>query len=276
MRIVTDTASLYSPKEGREKGIIAVPVCVIHGDQAYRDYEEIDVDGFMELLDSGATPGTSQPAIGELIEVFEESKEETLALFIGDGLSGGYANAVGAKNSIDDNEHIRIIDTKTLGGAEHYLVEKAITLREQGMNILEIEKEVLESVNHSYSYVIPADFEFLKRSGRLTPIAAKISTMIKIVPVMTQTEDRKRITLFTVKRSWKKAVQSIGENLKEKGINEAYKIYVCHGGDFKAAENVMAQLKEEFPEVEAEVMSLSAGLLTHGGPGCIVIQAIKK
>ena len=141
MRIVTDTASLYSPKEGREKGIIAVPVCVIHGDQAYRDYEEIDVDGFMELLDSGATPGTSQPAIGELIEVFEESKEETLALFIGDGLSGGYANAVGAKNSIDDNEHIRIIDTKTLGGAEHYLVEKTITLREQGMNILEIEKD---------------------------------------------------------------------------------------------------------------------------------------
>ena len=276
MRIVTDTASLYSPKEGREKEIIAVPVCVIHGDQAYRDYEEIDVDGFMELLDSGATPGTSQAAIGELIEVFEESKEETLALFIGDGLSGGYANAVGAKNSIDDNEHIHIIDTKTLGGAEHYLVEKAITLREQGMNILEIEKEVLESVNHSYSYVIPADFEFLKRSGRLTPIAAKISTMIKIVPVMTQTEDHKRITLFTVKRSWKKAVQSIGENLKEKGINEAYKIYVCHGGDFKAAENVMAQLKEEFPEVEAEVMSLSAGLLTHGGPGCIVIQAIKK
>ena len=276
MRIVTDTASLYSPKEGNKKEIIAVPVCIIHGEQVYRDYEEINVEGFLELLNSGATPGTSQPAIGDLIDIFEESNEETLALFIGDGLSGGYANAVGAKNSIDDNEHIRIIDTKTLAGAEHYLVEKAIALREQGMDIAQIEKEVLESVNHSYSYVIPADFEFLKRSGRLTPIAAKISAMIKIVPVMTLTEDCKKITLFTVKRSWKKAVQSIGENLKEKGINEAYKIYVCHGGDPLAAESVMAQLETGFPQVEMEIMSLSAGLLTHGGPGCIVIQAIKK
>ena len=275
MRIVTDTASLYSPKEGKEKGIVAVPVCVINGEQVYRDYEEIDVDGFLELLNKGFTPGTSQPAIGDLIDVFEDSKEETLALFIGDGLSGGYANAVGAKNSIDENEHIRIIDTKTLAGAEHYLVEKAIMLREKGMTITQIEEEVLESVEHSYSYVIPADFEFLKRSGRLTPIAAKISAMIKIVPVMTLTEDRKKITLFTIKRSWKKAVESIAEQLKE--IMDAnYKIYVCHGGDLNAAESVMSQLKTYFPVIETEVMSLSAGLLTHGGPGCIVIQAIKK
>lgn len=276
MKIVTDTASLYSPAEGRVADISVVPTCVINGNEVYRDYEEINIEKFLAMVDAGAVLTTSQPAIGDLIDVFEDSEEEILALFIGDGLSGGYQNAVGAKNSIEENDNIHVIDTKTLAGAEHYLVQKANRLRKEGMSILEIEQEVLKSVENSYSFVIPADFEFLKRSGRLAPITAKIGTMIKILPVMTLTEDKKKITLFTIKRSWKKATESILEQLKKLGVNEEYMVYVCHGGDLKVAESVMAQVEEQFPSVETRLMSLSSSLLTHGGPGCVLIQAIKK
>ena len=276
MKIVTDTASLYSPEEGSVAEIQVVPACVIHENRVYRDYEDISAEKFLEMIAEGAAPTSSQPAIGDLIDVFENGTEETLALFIGDGLSGGYQNAVGARNSIDDNEHIRIIDTKTLAGAEHYLVQKAIYLREQEMPINLIEQEILKSVETSASFVIPADFEFLKRSGRLTPIAAKISSMIKIVPVMTQTEDKKKITLFTIKRSWKKAVEAILEHLGKLGVNKDYVIYICHGGDLKAAEMVYTQVKEYFTDVDTEVMSLSPTMITHGGPGCVLVQAIKK
>ena len=165
MKIVTDTASLFSPAEGHVAGITVVPACVISGDQVYRDYEDISADKFLEMIAEGAVPTSSQPAIGDLLDVFEESREETLALFIGDGLSGGYQNAVGAKNSIDENSHIRIIDTKTLAGAERYLVQKAIRLKEEGYDLDTIEVEIQRSVETSHSFVIPADFEFLKRSG---------------------------------------------------------------------------------------------------------------
>lgn len=275
MRIITDTASLFSPEEGNEAGISVVPACVINGDEVYRDYEDINAEKFLELVADGAAPTTSQPAIGELMDTFEE-KEDTLALFIGDGLSGGYQNAVGAKNSMDENDHIHIVDTKTLAGAEHYLVQKAICLKEKGLGIEEIKTELLKSVETSASFVIPADFEFLKRSGRLTPIAAKLSSMIKIVPVMTQTEDMKKITLFTIKRSWKKATEAILEQLKKLGVNEEFIIYICHGGDLQAARAVLAQVKESFGTVAAELMSLSPSMMTHGGPGCVVIQAIRK
>ena len=276
MKIVTDTASLFSPAEAKELNIAVVPTCIIHGDKAYRDFEEISSEKFLELVATGAITSSSQPAIGDLIDVFEESREETLALFIGDGLSGGYQSAVGAKNSIDDNEYIRIIDTKTLAGAEHYLVQKAIRLRDEGLSIDEIEAEILKSVETSESFVIPADFEFLKRSGRLTPIAAKIGAMIKIVPVMTQTEDMRRITPFTIKRSWKKATDAILEHLEKKGVNEEYMMHICHAGDVKAAEAVMTQAKEKFPKVDIELMFLSPSMITHGGPGCVTIQVIKK
>ena len=275
MKIITDTASLFSPAKGMEENIMVVPACVINENIIYKDYEELSTEEFLEMIRQGATPTTSQPAIGDLIDIFEGEKEETLALFIGDGLSGGYQNAVGAKKCMDDGSHIRIIDTKTLAGAEHYLVEKAIDLRRKGADIDTIEKEVKKSIETSASFVIPADFEFLKRSGRLTPIAAKISTLIKVVPVMTQTADRKKITLFTMKRSWKKATEVILGHLKKLGVDESYKIFVCHGGNLPNAEQVLSQVKLCFPEVETKLMSLSPTMMTHGGPGCVLIQAIQ-
>lgn len=276
MRIVTDTASLFSPEEGKQVGILVVPTCVIHGNKVYKDYEEIQVENLLDMIADGATPTTSQPAIGDLLDAFEGTTEETLGLFIGDGLSGGYQSAIGAKNSIDENEHIHIMDTKTLAGAEGHLVKKAIDLRTQGLSAEEIKTELRKSIETSVSFVLPADFEFLKRSGRLTPIAAKISSMIKIVPVMTLTEDRKKITLFTIKRSWKKATEAIVDEMKKLGVDEDYVIYVCHGGDVKAAEGVLSQLKESFFNVTTKMMCLSPSMLTHGGPGCVLVQVIKK
>lgn len=93
---------------------------------------------------------------------------------------------------------------------------------------------------------------------------------------MTQTEDMKKITLFTIKRSWKRAVEAILEQLKKIGVNEDYMICVCHGGDEPAAKTVLAQVKESFQNVTTEFLSLSPSMITHGGPGCVLIQAIKK
>ena len=276
MKIISDTASLFSPEEGKPLGVTIVPACVLNDGTVYRDYEDITCEGFLELIEKGAAPTSSQPAIGELMDAFEESAEETLALFIGDGLSGGYQNAVGARNSMENGGHIHILDTKTLAGAERYLVQKAVRLRNEGMDIDAVIHELFKSIESSVSFVIPADFEYLKRSGRLTAIAAKIGSMIKIVPVLTQTEDMKKITPLAVKRSWKKAVEAIVERLKKMGINENYRIYVCHAGDLKAAEAVMKQVKEYFANVELELLGLSPTMMTHGGPGCVVVQAIRK
>ena len=276
MRIISDTSTLYSPEEGLALGVHIVPASIIYRDKAYRDYTDISTEKFLHLIRSCAAPTSSQPAIGELLDVFEESDEETLALFIGDGLSGGYANAMGARNTLDASHHIHIQDTRTLAGAERYLLEKAVRLRDEGLSLEAVQAQLQKSIDSSASFVIPADFDFLKRSGRLTPIAAKISSIIKIVPVMTQTTDMKKITLFTIKRSARKAVESIIEHLKKIGVDISYKLYVCHGGDLPAAEAARDQLLASFPGCDLDLLPLSPAMITHGGPDCVLIQAIKK
>lgn len=276
MKIITDTPTLYSPKEGKELGLIVIPACTIIDDEVYRDFQDISSEEFMEKIREGAVPTTSQPVIGDVLEVFEESTEEMLVLPIGDGLSGTYQNAVGAKQSLDENEHIHILDTKTLGGAQRYLVQKAMKLRNEGISLEGIKEELSKCIETSIAFVIPEDFEFLRRSGRLTPIAAKLATMIKIVPVLTQTEDKKRITLFTIKRSKRKAMMSIMEHLKSLGVDKDWFISVSHAGVLKEAKEAAVKMREYFDNTKVEVFQLPPTLITHGGPGCLVVQAIHR
>ena len=253
-----------------------LPVYINIDGVEYRDYEDIDGETFLKLVEAGGVPSSSQPSIGELMDVFEESNEEVLLISVGDGLSGAYQSAVGAKNSIENSEYIHILDSKSLAAPHRYLVNKAVRLREEGFNIGKIIEELQKSIESSISFVIPSDFDFLKRSGRLTPIAATIGGLIKIVPVMTQTEDRKRIEPFAIKRSSKKAVEAIINHLKTKGINEEYLISICHAGVVEKAASILAQFKEHFQNASFEMMQLSPSLMTHGGPGCVTIQVVKK
>lgn len=276
MKIIADTPTLYSPQDGKELGVTIIPACTIIDGEVYRDFEDISTEEFLTKIAEGAVPTTSQPAIGDILEIFEEGEEEILFLPIGDGLSGTYQNAMGAKNCIEKNGHIHILDTKTLAGIQRYLVEKALELKGRGFSIEKIKEELKQRIETSVSFVIPEDFDFLKRSGRLTPIAAKIATMIKIVPVLTQTEDKKGITLFTVKRTKKKALDSLIEHLKAIGVNEEYFISISHAGVVEEAQAVLLKLKEHFKETAMEVFQLAPALITHGGPGCVLIQAIHK
>lgn len=276
MRIIADTPTLFSASEGKALGITIIPACTIIDGKVYRDFEDISSEEFLKRIEEGAVPTTSQPAIGDILEVYEESKEEVLVLPIGDGLSGTYQNMVGAKNVMDDNRKIHVLDTKTLAGPQRYLAKKAVELANAGEKIETIKQKLKKCIDTSVSFVIPADFNFLKRSGRLTPIAAKLGTLIKIVPVMTQTEDKKKITPFTIKRSKKKAVIAIIEHLKSIGVDKDYLISISHGGAKNEAEQVAELMKIHFPKTEVETFILAPSLVCHGGPGCLVVQTIRK
>lgn len=277
MKIIADSSCLYSPVEEKENDIQVVPVEVILDGKAYKDYVEIQSDELLSKLNAGMIPTTSQPSIGEVVQIYEENQnEEVLMLSIGDGLSGTYQSVSSARNMIEHPEHIHVVDTQTLAGAYHYLVKKAIRLRNEGKMINDIIHELQKSIQHSFSYVIPSDFQFLKRCGRLTPIAAQISGLLKIVPVLTLTEDRKKIEIFSIKRTAKKALSSIIESLKDKGVNENFVISICHAGAFEKAKETMLVLKESFQNACFEIHELSPSLILHGGPGCILVHATMK
>lgn len=276
MRIISDTATLFSPSEGDEHGMTIIPVCVTINNKTYKDYAEISSEEFLKLVADGGTPSSSQPAIGDILDVFESSEEEMLVLTVGDGLSGGYQTTLSARSCVNDCERIHVLNSKTLAGPLRYLAKKAVSLKERGLSIEKIKAELAVGIESSVSFVIPEDFEFLKRSGRLTPITAKVGGVLKLLPVLTQTEDKTRIKPIAIKRTWKTAVDTIIQRLEAVGINHEYLISVCHAGTYQKAVSAVEQIRAAFASSEIEILHLSPALITHGGPGCIVVQAIKK
>ena len=71
IKITTDITSMFKPAEGKAIGIDLVPMTLIAGDKSYREIEEINVDELKVLIEEAVKLTTSQPAVGEVMDLFE-------------------------------------------------------------------------------------------------------------------------------------------------------------------------------------------------------------
>lgn len=276
LKIITDSSTLYTVEEAKQLGFEAVPLNVSIGDLEGRDLQ-VDMKDFYERIKKGEIPRSSQPSIGDVLDVFEIYEDaEILNISMADGLSGTYQSACGAKEMMENSERITVFNTKTLCGPHRYMVERAQKMKEAGSSLKEILAWLEDIAERTESFLIPQDFVFLKRGGRLTPMAAALGSVLKLKPIMTLTEDCKKLDKFAVKRTMKAAVKTIIEHMKEKGVDERYKFYVVHADALEDAKGIVSNLKEVFGNIDIELHDLSPVFVTQGGPQCIAIQYIEK
>ena len=277
IRIISDSSSLYSEKKGQEKNITIASLTVHINGKSYREYEDIETEEFINIINEGHMPTSSQPSIGHVVDIYNQYKEdEIINISMADGLSGTYNSACVARGMAENPERIHVINSETLCGPQKYLVDLAAALVEEGKECKEIVDEINKALKESKSYLIPHDFDYLVRGGRISSIVGKIGSAIKLVPVMTMSDDKKSLVKFTTKRTYKKAVQKIIEQMTEDGINSEHKLYIYHAFNEDGAEEVKKIILSSIPDADIEVGLLGPAFTTQGGPGCISIQHIKK
>lgn len=276
MKIITNTASSFTQEDGSKLGISIIPVTVSLGGRSLRDYIDISSDEYVELLHGDEMPVSSQPSIGDMMEQLEDIDEEAIMITVADGLSGEFNTAMGLVNSLPNKDKIYVINSRSLAGPLRHMAVKAAGLRDQGLPAKEIASQIQACAQSTISYVIPADFNYLRKSGRINNLTSKIGGALHLLPVLTQSEDRRRISLMTVRRTWKAAVGTIISSLKDKGIDERWLISIAYADTKDLAAKVRRQISESFPRVETELLQLSPSLITHGGPGCVVVQTVLK
>lgn len=276
VQIITDSSTLYTMEEAKALGFEATPLCVSIGDFEGRDCH-LDMADFYKRIADGGIPRSSQPPIGEVMDLYEKYADcEIINIAMADGLSGTYQSACGVREMMDNKENIHVFNSTTLCGPHRYMVEKAQKMKEAGHTAGEILSWLEYASTTHESFLIPQDFAFLRRGGRLTPVAAAIGSVLKIKPVMTQTPDGRQLDKFTIKRTMKAAVQAVIKRMHEKGVDNRYIIHVSHANTLSDARKVIDWLKEEFPDVEMQLLDLGAAFVTQGGPQCVAIQYIEK
>lgn len=277
VKIVSDSSTLYSIESGKANNIDIAPLAVTINEITYKEYEDINTERFIEIIKEGHVPISSQPAIGEVIDIYNKyPNDEIINISMADGLSGTYSSACTAKELADNPDKIEVINSKTLCGPHRYLVDVAVKLAQLNNTKDEIVTEINRLIETSQSYLIPNDFEYLVRGGRLSPLVGKIGSVIKLVPVMALSDDRKKLVKFTTKRTFTKAIEKISEALISLGVDSSYNVYVSHSCKEDLADIAKDTIMKCIEGLNVQIKKLGPVFTTQGGPGCIAIQIIKK
>ncbi len=275
VKIFSDTSSLY--KKGENDDITIIPLNVTVNSTTYSEFTDIDSKKFVELIKSGYLPKSSQPAIGNYIDEYDKcSDDEILNITVASGLSGTYSTACTAKEHSVNKDKITVFNSTTLCGPHKYLVQKAVEFSKKGLTAKEIVKKLQKALESEASFLIPSDFEYLKRGGRLSPLAAKITGKLKLFPVLKKSDDGTTLNRYSIKRGFTHAVKSICEYLKENLLSKEAIIYISHGEDIELANKTKNIVSEFFPNNTINILSLSPAFITQGGPSCVAIQVINK
>ena len=276
VRIVADTSTMYSTEAARAAGFDIAPLAVTIAGKTYKELDEIQLDEFVSIIGQGHMPVSSQPALGDVIAMYERcGDDEVLNIAMADGLSGTYSTAVAAAQNVE-NRKIEVINTGTLCGPHRYMVEVAAKMAQAGATLRQIKDKVHALMETDLSFLIPSDFDYLRRGGRLSPLVSLVGKTIKLAPVLTQSKDGRQLVMSTVSRSFKLGIKHVIKELKEWGVAQGWRIYVVHSAAAGLAEAAHAQLTEAFPAATLQILPLTPVFTTQGGPGCVAIQVVKE
>ena len=273
VHIVSDTSTLYSTAQAKGAGFTVAPLSVTIAGKSYREFDEISSEEFVEIIRQGHMPTSSQPAIGEVEDMYNQFPgEEIINVTMALGLSGTYTSAVAAAQMCEHADKISVINTRTLCGPHRYLVQKAVQWAEEGQSREEILQKLNAIMDTAKSFLVPADFDYLRRGGRLSPLVSYVGKAANLTPIMTQTENGERLTAASIRRGFPHAVKYIVEQLVKAGVGKGWQVQISHAGAPDKAELALKALKDAMPEAEFLIYPLSPAFITQGGPGCVAVQ----
>ena len=278
--IVTDTTSAMNKEIAAAHGIELISLSVIVDGQEYKDQVDISTEQLYDYLKDGKTPSTSQPNTGYLIEKMEawqkENYEAIIVVTCSADLSGTNNGFHLAKDTVG-LDNVYIYDSRQVGAPVMDMAIRAKQLADEGKDVDEIFKVLEEKTKHSFSFLYPDNFDQLSRSGRLSPMAARMASMLKIKALLCLDEQGKSVDKYSMSRTEVKVLKAITDKFHELGVNaEKYKIYISQADNIVFAKKSKLLLQTTFHGIEVEINNLPAVLTCHGGLACCALHSTYK
>lgn len=282
--IVTDSNSGITQKESGKLGIYILPMPFYIDGQLY--FEDIDLtqEEFYARLAENADISTSQPAPGDVTDMWDkllQEYDEIVHIPMSSGLSGSCETAMMLAQDYEDK--VYVVNNQRISVTQRQSAIDAKAMADKGMSGKEI-KQILEDTKFESSIYIMVDtLKYLKKGGRVTPAAAALGTLLKIKPVL-QIRGEK-LDAFSKARTIKQAKQIMIDATKHDFVNDFHvsedgkDMVICgaySGTDTTEIDKFVAEMHENFPDNEIVVNPLSLSVACHIGPGSIAIACVKK
>lgn len=278
--IVTDTTSAMSGVQAKEAGIELVSLSVLIDGVEYKDQMDISTEELYEKLEAGFMPTTSQPNTGYLHELMTKWKAENYEAIIiitcSSDLSGTWSGFNLVKNQLEMN-NMYIYDSRQVGAPVMDMALAAKAMADEGHDVNEIFTMLEMKTNNSFSFLAPFDFKQLVRSGRLSPVAAKMASVLKVKALLYLKEDGSCVDKYAMSRTESKIVKTVIDKFKEANVNATdYTLYISHADNEELALKAKKLLQDIFAGIDVVVNKLPAVLTCHGGMKCISVHYVHK
>lgn len=277
--VVTDSNSGITQDKGKELGIRVFPMPFFINGELYLEDITITQEEFYQKLTNDADISTSQPAPGDLMDMWEEilqEYDELVYIPMSSGLSAACENAMMLSKEYDGK--VQVVDNQRVSVTLKQSVLKAIDLVKEGKGAQEI-KEILEAEGRESSIYITVDtLKYLKKGGRITPAAAAVGAVLNIKPVL-QIQGGK-LDAFAKARGWKQAkkimLDAIEKDMEERFQGESVCIQAAYTSSKEDAQKWKEEIQARIPNVEIDMDPLSLSVACHIGPGALAVTCTRK
>lgn len=279
IKIVTDSTALIPEKVVKELGITVIPLNVNIGEDTYQD--GIDMNGrklIQEIKDNpkGAFPKTSQPSIGQFVEVYNQLTKDgdtVLSLHMTDLLSGTVHAAEQASEIADGD--VKVVNTHYIDQSLGYIAVSAAKMANSGDYTRdEIVEAVGKIIDNSELCIGVSSLENLVKGGRISKATGMISKLLNLHVVFTLfPQDLKLQIKGRGKKTIKKWADQYFESIKD---NEYAFIGISYTGSDELANNLKKRLEEMFPNVDVLVQYTSSIVATHTGDNAFAVMTCEK
>ena len=272
--VMIDSAADISRADEIKENILVSRFAINIDGKDYIDEDDITLDQFKTYLRKNSAMSTSQTPLGHLLEQWDEilkTYDHIIYLTLSSKLSGAYSSAVAATSDYGDK--ITVVDTIAVAYPIRVIYQEVLELLKQGLSPLEI-KDKVESNEPMFAFLVPNDIKHLKKGGRISPQAAALANLLKIVPILAV--DKGEIDAFDKVRTNRKAVEkAIDLIIKKHERPEDYHWFVLHSD---LEDDVVAYKTriEEAVGQDVKIAELHPILLAHAGPKTFAVATIKK
>ena len=267
--VIDSTAHAGSEFISQHENLHVVPLKLFLGDKEYNENEITNEELFTKVKETKVFPKTSQPPLGEFVNLFTEltaAGNKIIVITVAAGLSGTIQGATNAANMVNKKD-IKVIDSGTTAVGILRLAEKAVDMVERGLEFEEIIEKLEQCAKATKTVVITNTLEYLHKGGRIGGASALFGTIMQIKPIMKLSEVK--VTVIDKVRTRSKSISRMVEELSQhKGFDH---IGIAHITAYDEALVLQEKLQEIYPNTKITVTTGGAVLASHLGPGVLAL-----
>lgn len=273
IKIVTDSSCIIPEERLKQIDIHTISLSIMIDGVIYANQNELDPFEFMTMMSNSKTlPKTSQPPIGEFVELYDslgEDGSQIISIHLTEKLSGTVNTARQAAQL--SKSDVTVIDSDYIDQGLGFQVYQAAKMaKEETYTVAEIVKAVEHVKDNTQLYIGVATLENLVKGGRIGKLVGAVSGFLNMKLLMQlrngelEVVSKGRGNKTFIK--WAKELEKKLSNLSVEylGMSEATGADIC--------EEMRVIFKQALPDLSIPIVHTTPLVATHTGKGAFAVM----